>query len=116
MNEPQTVSDVRTEELTVTVKALVVGKKTMTQSFFRQLPHRDFPGRKAEGVRVWGHVSYFPDGLCTDEFDMGYNHMMRKNEIRPHVHIVFEQGGQLYRDCYDECDWTDELDQLFIAV
>lgn len=67
---------------TITIRALQVGKKQMTQSVFRQLPWAELVDDvevKLNGV-VWGHVNY------------------RWGEIDAGCHnFVFQKGGELYR-------------------
>jgi hypothetical protein len=74
-----------TQELTVSVKALTVNGRQMTEAFFRQIPiGRDLidwdAGKLREG-NLWGVVSYRPP----------------LRDPRAGEYVVWEQGGQLYR-------------------
>lgn len=56
------MSNIESEELSVTIKVLRVNSKRMTLSVFKQLPHRDIMGEDL-GIRgvIWGKVNYhFP--------------------------------------------------------
>jgi len=69
----------------VEIKALTVGGKQVTLAVFRQLDQKviiDYETQKLNGV-AWGRFNYHPD-KCGDSSE--------------HLHIVWQQGNQLFRD------------------
>ena len=70
--------------LQVTVQALRIGTKQVTQSVFRQLPQRPIWDQETGQIlgRPWGFVNYFWGDCAPD-----------------HQHIVWQDGETLYRDC-----------------
>jgi hypothetical protein len=92
---PLTVSDVQIQTATVSIRTLVLGKKQMTLSEFRQLPEEPLINDQAlpasdGGLRPfidgepWGLVNYFWTG-CGMEGE--------------HLHVVFTRDGKLFRSC-----------------
>lgn len=72
------------QTLSVTVHALRIGPKQVTQSVFRQLPERrvwDPLTGKLQGT-PWGRVNYYW-GDCSNN----------------HLHVVWDDDEQLFRDC-----------------
>lgn len=84
MNNVAAVHTPSLSTLSVEVKALRVGTKQVTQSVFRQLAFRPFFDRQTfqENGVLWGWVNYFW-GKCKDD----------------HIHVVWQGGGAIYRDC-----------------
>ena len=78
-------NQVTIEALAVTIQSLRVGRKQMTQSLFRQLPKRSIIDDETGEIMgtPWCYVNYYW-GDCT------------KN----HLHVVWEYGGKIYRDCF----------------
>lgn len=82
---PIAASDAQIKTCSVEIRALVIGKKQMTLSVFRQLPSRHIiePGVGLRG-EPWGLVNYFWDGC---------------GESEKHLHVVHVMDGSLFRCC-----------------
>lgn len=79
--------------ISVSIRAIQIGKKQMTLSVFRQLQHEaiwDPETSVSKGV-VWGRVNYFWDG----DHDWGLSHTSRP-QYEP-IHIVWQKGAELRR-------------------
>lgn len=76
--------------MSVEIKTLTVSGKQMTQALFRQLEIEDLitPELKLKGVPL-GRVNYFPSP-CNDK------------RSASHLHIVWQKGEELKRDCVYE--------------
>ena len=82
-----TISTPRVHTMQVTVRALRIGTKQVTQSVFRQLPKRsvwDDETGQFQGT-PWGLVNYFWN-------DCSYS-------SGTHLHVVWQDGERLFRDC-----------------
>jgi hypothetical protein len=98
---PLTVEDVQIKTATVEVKAIVIGKRQLTLSVFRQLPKVGLV-RAIDGpwndvlpdYEPWGVVNYHWDGC-------GYEGMPRS----PHTHVVGVRDGRLCRSCVGVPCW-----------
>jgi hypothetical protein len=93
-HSPLTTADVTIQTATVSVKTLVLGKKQMTLSVFRQLPRRHIIDMDEDDMlcllgEPWGLVNYFWDGC-------GYRVHDRPAE---HLHVIWQLKSQLYRAC-----------------
>ena len=83
------ISMPRVHTLQVTVRALRIGTKQVTQSVFRQLPRRRVWDTTTGTLRgqPWGTVNYFWGDCASGS---------------THLHVVWQQGERLFRDCvYD---------------
>ena len=81
---PLTTREAQISTVAVEIKALRIGSKQMTQAVFRQLPHSPVIDRYTGVITgtPWGRVNYFWGDCLPD-----------------HLHIVWEDQGQLYRSC-----------------
>lgn len=114
MTSPITVHNAAIRTATVTVRALTIGGKQVTQAVFRQLPEEPWEiARHAGPHSWWGHVRYCPKD-CT---------------YRDHRHVIWQDDDVLFRSLIVAPSWdsVDEayaqfwaqvklLPQLFIAV
>ena len=86
-----TVEEATLNVVGVSIKALQIGKKQMTLSVFRQLPHEAVWNtftRKPRGV-IWGRVNYFWNGCGSwDQFGL---------PIIDPIHIDWQSGVELHR-------------------
>jgi hypothetical protein len=83
------VGDAGVRTVSVTIHAVQIGRKQMTQSVFRQLinePIWDVEARKARG-EPWGHINYFWQGCGM--------------EGNGHLHLVWQKGNELRRTCFN---------------
>ena len=89
------VEEASLKTCSVEVKALVINKKQMTLSVFRQLPRKHIiePGVGLRG-EPWGLVNYFWDGCGGGE--------------GKHLHVVWQDGSQLCRSCVRPVQWFDD--------
>ena len=80
----------------VTLKALMVDKRQMTMGVFRQLDRGDWLDHETGLERgiLWGRVNYFW-GDCKKD----------------HLHIVWQQGDKILRDCLKDYADTQHLGQ-----
>lgn len=85
-------------QMTVSIMALRVGKKQVTQSVFKQLPYGEPFDKNGEPKGVlWGWINYCP---CS-----WVGHSARK-----HRHIVFMLSGELFRgSAFAPSSYTNEL-------
>ena len=88
---------IRTTE--VSIRCLVIGKKQLTLSIFRQIPSSPVldPEGQARG-KLWGRVNYAWKGC--DQGKPGHGHHP------DHYHVVWQNGGRLMRDCVRQRDYT----------
>jgi hypothetical protein len=113
------VREVQVKTMSVEIRALTLNGKQMTLSVFKQLPggaflEKNYNKKKEEyeytfcpGGIPWGYVRHHPDRMC--------------RILDPHLHLVWQWEGKLYRDYVNEDDIRAinlmyDLDQLFIAV
>lgn len=82
------ISRAELKTLSVEIKALTVSGKQMSLSVFRQLDQAGWLSliTGAEGGTLWGRVEYFWDEC-------------KKSD---HLHIVWQEGNSLFRDCLFE--------------
>ena len=88
---------IQIEVLNVEIKAIKVGKKQMTQSLFRQLPFKKiipFENNEILGT-PWCSVNYFWENCTPPGNYIGINN----KKLAEHIHLVWQQGGTIYRDC-----------------
>jgi hypothetical protein len=88
---------IRTTE--VSIRCLVIGKKQLTLSTFRQIPSS--PILDHEGMPrgpMWGRVNYSWKGC--DHGKPGHGRDVE------HYHIVWQNSGRLMRDCVRDRDFT----------
>lgn len=101
------IEDVQVAVMSVDVKVMRIGKRQVTQSVFRQLPFRMIFDFDNENLMVsfsyglllgepWGFVNYFWKDC--DPRDGG----VFATGGHPHTHVVWQEGGTLYRDCWRE--------------
>lgn len=78
----------------VEVKTLTISGKQVTLSVFRQLREERLmnPDASLNGA-PWGYVNYHPDKCGTE---------------KTHLHVVWQNGADLYRSRVDKPDWHSE--------
>jgi hypothetical protein len=87
-----TTHEAQVTTASVEVKTLTIRDRQVTLAVFRQL-HREavIDGRSGEISGVpWGTINYFWKGCGLDE---------------EHVHVVWQKGDELRRDCVRSPDW-----------
>ena len=103
------MSTVEITTLTVTINALRIGTKQMTQAVYKQLPY----GRPLDGdgrllvpsVNIWGRINYCGADDCYRSGGSGYWYYSDKDatgyssraQSFEHLHFVYENDGTLYR-------------------
>jgi len=82
----------------VEIKSLTVSGKQMTLAVFRQLLAEDVIDRATTTLRgvPWGTVNYFWKGCAVWDQD---GDASRVGDNDRHIHVVWQQGGELRRDC-----------------
>jgi hypothetical protein len=87
------VDEVSLNVVGVSIKAVQIGKKQMTLSVFRQLPHEavwDPETSEAKGI-VWGRVNYF----WFEAYDQ-MRAFRARSRYEP-IHIIWQKGVELRR-------------------
>ena len=90
---PVSSTQLQIQQLTVEIKAIKVGSKQMTQALFKQLPVMSIidPDTGEITGTPWCVVNYFWQGCGKDWAN--------------HLHLVWQQGDKIYRDCLCTSDW-----------
>jgi hypothetical protein len=97
MNEPCPVeiAGASVQTVAITIKALHIGRKQMTQSVFRQLLNEPIwnPHNRVLRGTPWGFIQYFWTGCGMDG---------------PHLHVVWQKESELRRTCVSEREGESE--------
>lgn len=103
-SELTTTDNATVSVVQVSLKAIVIGKKQMTLSVFRQLQNEavwDDVLLRSKGV-VWGLVNYFWGSCgCPDYLRVDGKSLLRLNpsNFGGCYHIVWQKGAELRRSC-----------------
>ena len=107
---PITIKQAQIETVSISARVIRIGKRQMTQAVFRQLELEQLYDSSIEKVKgvVWGRVNYFWDG-CSH----GYRgHEYSSLGDRVHLHILWQKGEELRRDCVPKPDtWVGNTEE-----
>lgn len=113
--------EVRTAEIrtaSVEIKTLSVSKRQVTLSLFRQLKNEHLLDPETGGRRPgepWGLVNYFWGG-CGKELMRDLENDYQSPAGGAHLHVVWQDGGELKRSCVWPDRWGVSRDQERRAI
>jgi len=93
--------------VSVSVRALVINNKQVTLAVYRQLDEECPFDENGLIGNVWGRVNYF-----WGECDPVKKRQHDRDVGRFHLHLVWEQNGELYRSCVTEADAVRHIQGL----
>jgi hypothetical protein len=95
---PLTTEEVTIQTATIEVRTLMLGKRQVTLSVFRQLVREQIVEPETLALRgeAWGLINYFP-GACLHDFDETSSGGPKF--LGEHLHVVWQRDGLLRRAC-----------------
>lgn len=113
-----TVHNASVTTMTVEVKTLTIGARQVTLGIFRQLDEGPLIANDGtlNGI-PWGRVNYCPDGKNCGVYTItSYGGDCQNRFDAEHMHIVWQQGVNLYRSFVHSADAESRRLQTFREI